>query len=45
MRGAVQYNPRIKRLIRDRLRYFDSETFFSYAGKYGKKTTIKEVVK
>ena len=38
------YNPRIKRLISDRLRHLDSETFFAYAGKYGKKTAIKEMV-
>ncbi|MCK5396784.1 MAG: helix-turn-helix transcriptional regulator [Thermoplasmata archaeon] len=38
------YNPRIKRLISERLRELDSEVFFAYAGKYAKKTAIKELV-
>ncbi len=39
------YNPRIKKLIRERLRELDSELFFNYAGKYAKKTLIKDLVK
>ncbi len=39
------YNPRIKNLISERLRGLDSETFFDYAGKYAKKTAIKDLVK
>ena len=39
------YNPRIKNLISERLRELDSATFFNYAGKYAKKTAIKDLVK
>ncbi len=38
------YNPRIKYLISERLREFNSEAFFDYAGKYAKKTAIKDLV-
>ena len=38
------YNPRIKRLISERLRELDSEAFFNCAGKYAKKTAIKDLV-
>ena len=39
------YNPRIKMLISKRLRHLDDKTFFGYAGKYGKKTMIKGMVR
>jgi biotin operon repressor len=39
------YNPRIKNLISEHLRSFDSEAFFSYAGKYAKKNAIKDLVR
>ena len=39
------YNPRIKNLIRGRLRKFDSKAFFNYAGKYAKKNVIKDLVR
>jgi hypothetical protein len=39
------YNPRIKNLIREGLRKFDSEGFFNYAGKYAKKNAIKDLVR
>ena len=38
------YNPRIKNLISERLRELNSETFYDYAGKYAKKTAIKNLV-
>ena len=38
------YNPRIKRLISQRLRHLNDKAFFTYAGKYAKKTAIKELV-
>lgn len=39
------YNPRIKRLISERLRYLDDKAFFTYAEKYAKKTVFKDMVK
>ena len=39
------YNPRIKDLISQRLRHLDDKALFGYAGKYGKKTMIKEMVR
>ena len=39
------YNPRIKRLISERLRHLDDKDLFAYAEKYAKKTLIKEMVK
>ena len=39
------YNPRIKDLISQRLRHLDDNAFFSYAGKYGKKTMVKGMVR
>ncbi|MDO9536937.1 MAG: hypothetical protein Q7J68_01295, partial [Thermoplasmata archaeon] len=38
------YNPRIKRLISERLSELDSEVFFDRAGKYANKTAIKDLV-
>ncbi len=39
------YNPRIKDLISQRLRHLDDKAFFGYAGKYGKKTMVKGMVR